>query len=410
MKNIWLVFMLACGLAFPSFAENAPRFTPIEIYATDDFSDLTEFGNAIATKNIIYLDELTHGEHEVFALKARLVKYLHQHHGFSALIIESGLFDVQELVKQASQSAEPLSASLARGNIFFAYAADPAFRDLLDYIDSKRHSEQPLHFAGFDGRLSGAFSVQRFVKQLVQHVAALPEAELLMVDWAAYATLLQNTLERRFTSLTQQEVEQHIAKTYLIIDALQAADKVPAMDSASYYARLLEGVLRLFEVQYQKRRFDEHDLVMANNVHWLLEHVYPQQKVIIWGHNVHVNRQGYLALRANNITTALDKAYGKQSYIVNFAGLSGAYRDYVDGKVKALPTLNAEHLAYHMQNEFRASPQAIFLQPQDFTAPKYADLVLHGHNYEPTFQIRVKRWRNHFDSIFLINTLSPSQP
>ncbi|WP_449359628.1 erythromycin esterase family protein [Alishewanella longhuensis] len=63
------------------------------------------------------------------------------------------------------------------------------------------------------------------------------------------------------------------------------------LDSASYYARLLEGVIRLFEVHYQVRRFDEHDLAMANNIHWLLENLYNNQKIIVWGHNVHVNRQ-----------------------------------------------------------------------------------------------------------------------
>lgn len=403
----WLVLLLIGMISVTSYSAEKLDLTKIALHSDDDFSDLAQFANAIAGKRIVYLDELTHGEHEVFALKARLVKYLHQKQGFAALIIESGLFDVQEIVKKASMKAGESIASQAPGNIFFSYAADPAFLDLMHYIDAQRHTAKPLGLAGFDGRLSGEYSVNRFVKQLQQQIQALPEAKTLLADWEPYAKQLQATLERQFAPLTERQVQQHIQKGFQIMDALIAADLEPTMDSASYYARLLEGVIRLFEVHYLVRRFDEHDLVMANNIYWLLENLYNNQKIIVWGHNVHVNRQGYLALRTNNITTALEKAYDKQSYIVNFAGLSGQYRDYVDGQVKTLPTLNTQHLAYRLQSQFEDTPHAIFIEPQQFAAEQYRDLLLQGHEYHEDYQIPVHLWRNHFDSIFLINSVTP---
>lgn len=96
----WLVLLLVSMISVTSYSAEKLDFTKIELHSDDDFSDLAQFGKAIAGKRIVYLDELTHGEHEVFALKARLVKYLHQEQGFAALIIESGLFDVQEIVKK----------------------------------------------------------------------------------------------------------------------------------------------------------------------------------------------------------------------------------------------------------------------------------------------------------------------
>ena len=389
-------------------AVSAEPFTPIALNATDDFSDLQQFGAAIKDKRILYLDELTHGEHEVFALKARLVKYLHQEHNFGVLLLESGMFDVNEAVKAASQQPAQRLAALAPGNIFFSYAKDPAFLGLMDYIDSRRQSAKPLALVGFDGRLSGSYAVGQFVPQLKQQLSSLADADVLLADWPQFARQLQATLERKFVALTAQQVHQHIQHSYRLIDALNAADSSLGLDSPAYYARLLEGLVRLFEVNYQLRRFDEHDLVMANNIHWLLQQVYPQQKVIVWGHYVHVNRQGYIPFRAHNVTSALAQAYAKQSYIVNFAGLSGQYREYIDGSVKNLPALHDSQLAFALQHKFTAPAQALFLEPSQFTQPGYRHLMLSGFEYRPEFQIPLTQWRNHFDAVFLINQVSPS--
>ncbi len=391
-----------------SCTAHAQGLVKVSLNNSEDFSDLKQFGKAIAGKRIIYLDELTHGEHEVFALKSRLVKYLHQQHGFDALILESGMLDVNEVVKKSRQDKNKSIALQALGNIFFGYAKDPAFLQLMDYIDSQKQSLTPLAMSGFDGRLSGEYSVNLFVAQLKESIKTLPNAKLLLADWSNYSQRLQATLQRDLSPLNETQVQQHILQGHQLMDALIAGDSSPAFDSPSYYARLLAGVIRLFEVHYQVRRFDEHDLVMSNNIHWLLEHVYTDKKVIVWGHYVHLNRQGYLKMRQNNVTTALSQAYGKQSYIVNFSGLSGQYREFRDGSVMNLPTLDKHHLAFHLKNSFESKPQAIFVEPEQFKQAHFQNLVLYGHEYSTDYQVPVHLWRNHFDSVFFINKISAS--
>lgn len=408
MKNRIFSMLLMSVVLFLSTAANGQSFPVVDLNKTNDFSDLKQFGEAIADKRIVYLDELTHGEHEVFALKARLVKYLHQQHGFDALIIESGLFDVNEIVKVThGQNAQSIKEQAA-GNIFFAYANDPAFLELMNYIESKRDTDNPLALSGFDGRLSGEYAVQRFVKQLKKRVEAIEYAKLYLVDWEGFAKQLQDTLERNFNTLSDEQVKQHITRGYQLMDALVVAENDPALGSSSYYGRLLAGVIRLFEVHYKVRRFDEHDLVMADNLHWLLKNEYNNKKVIVWGHYVHVNRQGYLRLRANNVTTALSKAYGEQSYIVNFSALAGQYREFRDGSIKNIPPLSEQHLAYKLKNHFSATAQAIFIEPTMFNQAHYRGLLLQGHEYGADNAIPVYAWQNHFDSTFLINKVSAS--
>jgi len=407
MKAISIIFFnLALVTASPAVAD---AFQQVSLTKAQTFDDLEQFGEAIKGKRIVYLDELTHGEHEVFALKSRVVKYLHQEHGFNALVIESGLFDVHEVSKLASQNEDARMADFALGNVFFGYAKDPAFLGLLDYIDKHRRSDHPLSLAGFDGRLSGELSVESFVAQLHKKAQSLAHAEPLLQDWSDYAALLQLSLERKFPSLDERAISQHISRTYQLIDALNAEDHAPSFDSPAYYARLLEGVLRLFEVHYGVRRFDEHDLVMANNLYWLIENLFSDQKIIVWGHYVHLNKQGYLKHRAHNVTTGVAKAYEKESYVVNFSGLSGHFREFRDGSVKPLPSLPKNHLSQTFLSKFKADKShAIFIQPSQFTDERYRGFVLYGHEYRGDYHIPVPFWQNHFDGVFLINQVSAS--
>ncbi|WP_448564788.1 erythromycin esterase family protein [Thalassotalea ganghwensis] len=375
----------------------------------DDYSDLAIFGEQIKDKRIIYLDELTHGEHEVYALKTRLIKYLHQQHNFNVLLLESGLYDVQEIDKKSAQSETANLTTLAPGNIFYGYATDQGFTELLNYIDQQRQQEKSLQLSGFDGRLSGEHSVSQLVPMLKTIVDTYLLESQKPQNWQSFATLLQSSLDRKPASLTEQQKINHIKQTYQLISALESIDKQPNIDSPSYYAQLLKGVIRLFEVEHNYRRFDEHDLIMADNIRWLMEHVYPQQKVIIWGHYVHVNRKGYLDKNYDNLATRLNSYYPEQTYHVNIAGLSGAYRDYIDGQVKPLPLLTKRHLGYQLKQQFTPQQSIRFIYPKQFDEQQYQQLELHGFNYEANAAINVSNWQQHFDGVFLIKEVSPSQ-
>ena len=399
------------SICFVLFALTSVLSYPIQSRAEDvreDFHDLAIFGEQIKNKRIIYLDELTHGEHEVYALKTRLIKYLHQEHDFNVLLLESGLYDVSEINKKSAQSEKVTLTSLAPGNIFYGYAKDSGFTELLDYIDQQRQQSNPLRMSGFDGRLSGEHSVTQLVPTLTniidKHLAEINKPN----NWQHYAEILQATLDRKPVLLNDAQKIEHIKQTYNLIAALEAIDKQPSIDSPSYFAQLLKGIIRLFEVEHNYRRFDEHDLVMADNIRWLMEHIYPKQKIIVWGHYVHVNKKGYLEKNYDNLATRLNSYYPGQTYHVNIAGLSGAYRDYETNKIKSLPKLNERHIGSHLVNEFTSEKNVSFIYPALFKDKQYQLNELHGFNYLPTSAIKVHEWRNHFDGVFLIKKVNPS--
>ena len=57
----------------------------------EDFSDLEPLADAIGSARVVQLGEPSHGAGSCFAAKARIVKFLHQRHGFDVLIWEFGI-------------------------------------------------------------------------------------------------------------------------------------------------------------------------------------------------------------------------------------------------------------------------------------------------------------------------------
>ncbi len=80
---------------------------------------------------------------------------------------------------------------------------------------------------------------------------------------------------------------------YRTVRRSQIAHKSKAIgfNSPQYTAQLIRGIITMAETLWNLRRRDEHDIAMAENAHWLIDHVYQGKKVIIWGHYIHLNRQ-----------------------------------------------------------------------------------------------------------------------
>ncbi len=388
------------------------NYQQVDLLNTDDFSDLASFGEAIKDKQIIYLDELTHGENEVFALKNRLIKYLHQHHDFEVVLLESGLFDVREIWKNKKLSL----VKQGPGNIFFGYANNIYFQDLLSYIDNFRQTEKPLYLSGFDGRLSGATSQKTVVKTIEKYSKQyLTQKQFSTINWKAFNHLNQQTLNGKKLNLSHEQVSQHVVQSYQLIDLLkQVKSNNTNFESPYYWARILSGLTRSFENRYDLRRHDEHDYPMADNLEWFIDDVYKDKKVIVWGHYIHVNKLGAEITRYDNAATLLNQRmhkklkqkYGDISYHAHFSGISGTYREFRDNSIGHLPKLTEQSFERQLLKLFKGKNNtAIFINPQQAELTN-SDKIIFGHEYAAKHQIKVNQWQQHFDGTFFIKEVS----
>ncbi|MCG7571445.1 erythromycin esterase family protein [Pseudoalteromonas sp. CNC9-20] len=393
----WLVTLL---LSLYAAALSATTIEKINLDNHCEQANFARFGEAIGDARIVMLDELTHGEQQNFALKTCLVRYLHQHQGFDALILESGLFDVAQIWQQPGQAI----TAQASGNIFYMYAASAPVQALMRYIDAQRDSERPLQLAGFDGRLSGEYSKAQVSEFIIQQSQRFIPSVAKEVDWAAFKRTNAAVLKRQPQHINAKQQQAYVATSYRLQHALNTAvSDQQGYQGPKYVARLLHGLVLVAQSMAVQRRHDEHDLAMADNVKWLLSSELADKKVIIWGHYIHLNYGGFIDHHYANLGTMLKQHFGDSVHSVHISAASGEYRDYVtmaSKKIMAQPQQFERQVA--QQHELQTH-QALFIDRaamQRFVQNAPSTSVLFGHQYR--YGIALAQWQQYWDSLFVL--------
>lgn len=253
---------------------------PIRSLFSNDFSDLAFLGPMLGDRRVIQLGESSHGVAEFSWIKVRLIKFLHEKLGFDVIAFESSMTDCEAAGEMA---AKENPEKIMQGCVFGIWNTDEVLA-LFDYLRETQASPHPLHLTGFDiqpsgspGAISGRFCTMleildpAAVPALMQHEATLNKVKKEDVDGLlAYYTGLLQTLEQnrarllehlsdhpKWVDLATQEARSRIA--FVRMSSLPMAEGIPARDRA-----------------------------MADNLDFVLDKLYPKQKVIVWAHNAHI--------------------------------------------------------------------------------------------------------------------------
>lgn len=382
--------------------------TPNQLSLSDDqdYSDLESFTKAIGDKRIVLLDELTHGEKEVLQLKSRLVRYLHQEKGFEVLMLESGMFDVNRIWQTKNKSIN----QQAPGNIFYMYSNSHDVQGLFDYIDGSRNSKVPLQLTGFDGRLSGNYSLTQAIAFIQKETASLFSSSIVQQQNTGYFKLSQQVLFGQASGLSEEQKNRYISNSYQLIDQLQGVNSKDKKQRAKYVSQLIKGILFKAEVQWGSRRHDEHDIVMAENIEWMLSNQFSGKKVIIWGHYIHLNRNGAEINRYANVGTELNSRFKDELYIAHFSAVKGQYRKFDDMSMQDLKPLANKQFESQLGQAYSLDQEcdcALFINQSSINREATNDSSMYGHEY--LYTIPVHQWKNHWDGMFLISKISPSE-
>ena len=100
--------------------------------SSEDFKDLAFLPEYIGDKSIVLMGEVAHGIAEQNRIRVRLIKYLHQHHGFNVVAFESGLYDCYF----TNRAISDVSAITALKSALYSMWHTTDLRDLYTYIKS----------------------------------------------------------------------------------------------------------------------------------------------------------------------------------------------------------------------------------------------------------------------------------
>lgn len=248
---------------------------------------------ALRNVRIVALGESLHDDGATFEQKVKLVKYLHNEHGFNVLAFEYGFLGEWKNNQEISRHPKDLKTAFQ----YSGWSRSKYGNSIYRYIAATQTSGRPLILAGFDGEKvpDGIPNTLSVIKEIADTVgfdiddSSKPEIELFVK--AIYGRL-GNIEKEQITAQTRNDVGKTIR---LLADRMtdQQAALIRKWGKEKFtiyrlsLASLLMDEKETFAGAFRNIVRDKH---MADRLNWLMDTIYPDEKVILWGASAHFAR------------------------------------------------------------------------------------------------------------------------
>ena len=287
----------------------------------DSTYDFSKLKSIIGDKRIVAIGESSHGLGEFYRLKSELVIYLHEELGFEIIAMEGGLGDIN----LAYSNVDTMLADQLRDNTLFGNFRAKEANALFQYIKKTNHSIKPLVYAGYDTQSSSRYS-----KKLLQNI---------MINYnKPLSDSLQNRLYSYYTMAQAQDSINFYKHRNIFMETSEEVKDLLKLNQAEIIAdfnltkfqfdiliKTLEGYKSSVNFPYEKRYglIALRDKIMAENIEWLLNDVYPNKKMIIWGHNGHIENTNVMDYSGKMMGHFLKEKYTKDYYAIGLFAYKG---------------------------------------------------------------------------------------
>lgn len=292
----------------------------------DKFSDLDMLIPLLADKRIVYLGENSHGVAEFNLVKTRLIQYLHQTLGYNIVAFESGLGDAALAQGRMKKTAAQETMKRSIFGVWWTEETKPLF----EYMKETQESESPLRLAGFDIQVqSSLFQDANWITSKALKARAL-KAEQEVHKWRMSKDLsgyrkakpeLVKVYKELLKAVTQNEKalkrdypdEPHIVKLMKRsledrIRVIQEFNELSIKSNLSSEQGDYSGNLPMMEWR---------DRAMAGNLVWLATEIYPEERIIVWGHNGHISKaQSLISNMPKSMGELMPKELQRESYVM----------------------------------------------------------------------------------------------
>jgi erythromycin esterase len=317
----------------------------------DDFSDLLPLKAMVGGAHVVALGEPTHGTHEPLAFRNRLIRFLVEQVGFTAVALESGF------TESASADAFVGGGPGDAQSVIAAKSVPPYVENaeliqwMRDYNATAAAGHHRIRLYGVDlafgGRAggprraidyalaylsrAGAADADRIRSSLGDSLPASDDRKLGMLSQPALAALEGNIqkiakamAQSRRRLITQSSIEEYRWALHNLEVARQLSKCFHVTTPLSFQ-----------DMQYAEPVVACRDRSMAENVRWALNNEGPNGRLLVFGHNGHVmnakndgRRWAKVRKKPPMMGFHLRRMYGNNLYIIAMtaATTSGGFR------------------------------------------------------------------------------------
>lgn len=289
-----------------------------DLSAVDNYTPLD---SSIKDKRIILLGESAHITKEYSLAKLKLIKYLHEKHGYNVILFESGIADCY----YADQLKSKKDSSWLLTHSIFSIWWSKETLTLMDYIKKNN-----IKLSGIDYQLSSSANSD-FLKLLEPldsiFIRKIYSYDTAFSNYAYMQTFTPVFQGEKYNSIKtiSQELIQNYGKIKIIIDQ---NNKVDLRSKLIINRIILNKLFLLNNFDIPNKVFTLRDSVMSSNIAWFCDSLYKGQKIIIWGANEHISKgrsPGFAHLYSGAI---LPDRIKNESYAMGIYAYSGEMYAY----------------------------------------------------------------------------------
>lgn len=292
----------------------------------DGFGDLQPLKKILKDVNIIGFGEATHGTHEFFTFKHRMVEFLVREMNFTVFLIEASASASTAINDYVLYGKGNRAEVLASQKFWIPDTVE--FSEMLDWMQAYNRNlpeEKKIKFAGFDPQ-----SNEQAMQSVVAYLQKV-KPEKVSAAKTLFQSLQKEDDNAAIFAPTKISLSQ-LLETYKLL-AYFVLNKTDLMrkSSESEYEKVLRNLRLIAQFAEINSRsavspqdYETRDEFMAENIQTIISRQKPETRFIVWAHNAHISTRG----EGGNRTMGgyLREVFGKKYYAIGFSFNRGSFQ------------------------------------------------------------------------------------
>ncbi|UOE95766.1 erythromycin esterase family protein [Alkalihalobacillus sp. LMS39] len=277
----------------------------------------------VANKKIVLLGENSHFIGDYYEKKIELIKYLHIHHGFSTVVLESGLLE-------ASMSSIINDDVPIKKRIKHDFLGIYHNEEMLSLFTDP--SLASLTITGMDVQPTDSIASQKLVNWVGDHLGSEWKTKLEQIEtlFFEFDRQIQNQfkISKKIRGNLKDVIEKYNSVIRDLHSALQKETDTQLRKRLEILLRGMKNRQQWFTLNVKGRIASSRlrDEWMFENLEWILQQE-KDKKIIVWSHNFHIRKRKSLLLKIIGMETLghlLTKHYPNDTYTIGLYARSGS--------------------------------------------------------------------------------------